>query len=52
MEELPELRRLAENTRTFRDKQQGRQQSEPLEWLNLSWDDRGSCLQVYVNPQT
>jgi hypothetical protein len=36
---------------TFIDKAQGRQQSEPIEWLDLSWDDRGKCLQVYVNPE-
>jgi hypothetical protein len=36
---------------TFREKQQGRQQSEPIEWLDLSWDDGGNCLKVYVNPK-
>ncbi len=36
---------------TFGEEQNLRQQSEPVEWLNLSWDDRQNCLQVYVNPQ-
>lgn len=36
---------------TFKDKARGRKQSEPIQWLDLSWDDRGNCLQVYVNPE-
>lgn len=36
---------------TFKDKEQGRQQSEPLQWLDLNWDDRANCLQIFVNPK-
>jgi Putative DNA-binding domain len=46
-----ELINLTAHSCTFKEKRQGRQQSEPTEWLDLSWDDRGNCLQVYVNPE-
>ncbi len=36
---------------TFKDKAQGRQQSEPIQWLDFGWDDRGNCLQVYIDPR-
>jgi hypothetical protein len=30
----------------------GRQtESEPNEWLDLSWNDQNKCLQIYVNPE-
>lgn len=37
---------------TFEQKGFGqRQQSEPLEWLDLSWHNQSNTLQVYVNPE-
>ena len=35
---------------TFKKEGTQKQQSEPNDWLTLSWDDRGRCLQVYVDP--
>lgn len=36
---------------TFMNEQSGFSQSEPNEWLNLSWHDRNQVLQVFVNPE-
>jgi hypothetical protein len=37
---------------TFKNKQQqGGQKSEPIDWLDLSWDDNANRLQIYVSPQ-
>jgi hypothetical protein len=35
---------------TFKKKESQKQQSEPNDWLTLSWDDREGRLHVYVNP--
>lgn len=35
---------------TFKKWGENRSKSEPLQWLDLSWDDENDRLQTYVNP--
>jgi hypothetical protein len=35
---------------TFRKWGENRSRSEPIQWLDVSWDDEDNRLQIYVNP--
>jgi hypothetical protein len=35
---------------TFKKAGTQKQQSEPNDWLTLSWDDQRNCLQIYIDP--